>query len=440
MNLDPNRYGLLVVQAAVRAGAREVRILHRRWTTTFELIGARIHLAALEKLLDHAGAPGPEGAMASAVEMVSKAGPREIRVSCQGRQLRLRGRSRAVLNKGPIDLTLEVDRRPAIVKQVLTSYPHRLEDQPVREQCQLAPLPVSIDETPVRSRFSLKGCLAALVLEAAPNAVDQLPVYLPGKALVERRPSPRSFNAAIGLIADMEQSKTVLVVDGVTVDGPTVPGLRAVLWSSSMKLNPELTAVAEAGPVDRFLDDLMIAQREMNDALWERLPEMSAAQRARAVAYLKERAPDARLKQMQRLLAAESGPSAVLLGIAAERARAEGDLIEAQSYYMKALEHPDAIRKDLLPELIQVMGQLKARPRQVEPYVREIFSGLQSRKVGFQREAMAGYLQQMGRYSEVHGFVVEARGYYAEALTVQEALLGKHHPTVEKLREILDTL
>lgn len=438
---DANRYGLLVVQAAVLLGARELRIHHKRWLTTFELVGARLARPVLEQLPEFRSAAGPEGTLARAVDLAFLTHAREVRVSCQGRQLRLRGMQRSVLDKGPVDLMLEVDRRPAIVKQMLTSYPHRLEDGPLQEGCRLAPIPISIGGTPLRTRFSLKGCLGALLLEREPDEIGALPVYLPARASLERRESAAPYAAAIGLTSDESLSKTVLVADGVTVDGPRVRGLRAVLWSSALRLDAALTGVVEDALLDQIEEELHSSLRTLNDQLWERLPALTGAQRARAIPYLEELAPGARLAQVKHLLdSREGGPSARLLAVAAGRARAEGDLLEAQSYYIRALDHPEAERSELLPELLQVMHLLRARPRQLEPYVRELFTGLH-RKVGKdERMALAGYFEQMGGYSAGHGYPGEARGYYQEALAIQEGLLGKHHPTVEKLRETLDNL
>lgn len=438
---DSNQYGLLVIQAGVLAGAQEARVRHEGWLTTFELVGASLPGAVLERLLEHVASPGAAGAMARAVELALATRPREVRVSCGGRQLRLRGRNRAVLNKGPADLTLEVDRRPASVRRVLASYPHRLEDAPLQASCQLSPIPVSIGGTPVRTRFSLKGCLAALLLETREGELTGLPVYLPARNLLARLPAPGPFAMAVGLTAEEADSKTTLVVDGVSCQGHRVSGLRAVVWASDLPLKESLGEAEECELTALIREQLEAARGPLREMLWERLPSMTASQRARALPFLEPLASTARLAQLQKLLEVqEGGPSASLLGIAAERARVEGDLLEAQTYYLKALEHPDARRRDLLPELVKIMARLRARPRQLEPYVRELCSELSQKLGNSHRHALAGYFERMGEYAATHGYERDARGYLAEAISIQESLLGKHHPSVERLRETLDSL
>ncbi len=435
MQADPELYALCLVQAALRGGAREVRMEHQGWVTRFELPGFEVGPSTMERLSDCLEAPGPEGALARAVTLASLLQPREIRLQSSGKLLRVRGELRAVLSQPCTDVVFELDCRPAIVKRVLSRPVHR-EDRCLKSFCQLCPIPVSVGGTPVRGRFDLKGCLAVLLL----GAVEGMPFYRPARAVLESRPAPGAdFVAALGLTADDAASRTVLVVDGLAFEGPRTRGLKAVLWTSALKLKPELDGVEEDRRFQELAGQLKEAPRELRNLLWDRLPELSASQVTRASAYLQTQLERAKLKQIERLIQARErfeGPDLGLIVAAAEKAVAENQLLDAQAFYQRALQLAPERSVELLQGLVQVLQQLRIPPRQLESHVQELVS---ARGLGT-RQARAAFFEAMGNYSASQGYPREGRTYLTEALALQESLLGRSHPTVTRLRDRLDAL
>lgn len=435
LKTDPELYALCLVQAALRGGAREVRMERQGWVTRFELPGFEVGPSTMERLSECLEAPGPEGALARAVALASGLQPREIRLQSSGKLLRIRGELRAVLSQPCTDVVLEVDCRPAIVKRVLSRPVHR-EDRYLKNFCQLCPIPVSVGGTPLRGRFDLKGCLAVLLL----GPVEGMPFYRPARAQVEARPAPGGdFVAALGLTGDEVSSKTMLVVDGLAFEGPRTRGLRAVVWTSALKLTEEMDGVVEDRRFQELTGQLKEALRELRNLLWERLPDMTPAQVTRASAYLETQLERARLSQIERLLQAREkieGPNLALIVAAAERAVAENQLLDAKTYYQRAVQLAPERSVELLQGLVQVLQQLRIAPRQLEAHVQELVA---AQGLGT-RQARAAFFESMGRYSASQGYPREARVYLAEALTLQEGLLGRSHPTVNKLRDLLDAL
>lgn len=432
---DPELYALCLVQAALRGGAREVRMEHHGWVTRFELPGLEVGSTTIERLSECLEAPGPEGALARAVALASRLQPREIRLQSSGTLLRVRGELRAVLSQPCSDVVFELDCRPAIVKRMLSRPVHR-EDRCLKSFCQLCPIPVSVGGTPVRGRFDLKGCLAVLLW----GPVEGMPFYRPARAQVESRPAPGGdFVAALGLTGNEVASKTVLVVDGLAFEAPPTRGIRAVVWTSALKLKQELDGVAEDRRFQELTGQIKEALRELRNLLWERLPEMSPAQLERASAYLESQLERARLSQLERLLQAREkleGPNLRLIVAAAEKAVAENRLLDARTHYQRALQLAPERSVALLQGLVQVLQQLRIPPRQLEGHVQELVA---AQGLGT-RQARAAFFESMGRYSASQGYPREGRLYLAEALILQESLLGRRHPTVDKLRELIDGL
>jgi hypothetical protein len=419
--VEPHEYGLLVVQAAVRARARELWVNLEDEVTSFTLAGVTFDRDTLRQIPEMVLTPGAEGAMALALWVASQRKPREIRLESGGWRLAMP--QRTFVETGSLDLRLEVDERRTWKDRLLRRAAPPDAREPLRTSCREIPLPVEVNGARLQIAFDLTSCLSARLLEH-PDYTG-LPVKLPAH---RTQPSPGSFAAAVGLTDLEPDCKTLLVVEGVTYTGPVLKGIRAIVWTGHLPVNLSLGAVVKGPELEELLAQLRGVADALTEELWQDLPELpkTLARRAADFVHAGFGSADPRLARMLEIKIGIGGYDATQLTMMClnlgERAGAEGDLATAEACYRRILDLWPQHRDAVLHPLVQVLKKRKAPPSEVEPYWRDTILSM-SKKLpkGNERAALAAYFEELGNYCLTTGHEGEAEKHFVQAAQLLEA-------------------
>lgn len=426
--IQPHEYGLLVVQAAVRARARELRVDLEDGVTSFILHGVTWDRETLRQLPDMVLTPGPEGPLALALWIASQRKPREIRLECGGWRLSMPQRS--LVEAGGQDLRLEVDERLTWKDRFFGRSPPPDARESLRTSCRETHLPVTVSGSRLQIPFDMSSCLSACLLEHPDYPSDRLPVRAPSS--LNKLTSSGNFAAVIGLTENSREWNTILVVDGVSYTGPVVEHVRAVVWSSELPVDLSMSAVVQGPALQELSEQLRLVAEQLRQGLWEELSRLSEPTARRAVDFLQAGLGpgDPRLARVLELKVQLGGfdPDhlAALCVSLGDQARAQGDLETAEACYRRVLDTWPKHRNVVLLNLVELLKKRQAPPSEVEPYWREAIINLNKKlPSGNERAGLAAYFEELGAYCQSTGYPQEAEQHYIKALQLRKTLTGR---------------